>query len=176
MRFEIPFDNKIYKKQIELLFKIEWGDIAKENRKTLFYGIGSLLFSLFILYNEKYLGFLLFFSISLYFLINYYIFFKLYTKTKDLIFKNMEEKIIENKEIENNSVWIFENDYFFNSFDGIESKYNWNKFDRFEIIEDTLITYFSKSSAHGFVISIEEIGKEKFDEIIYFIQTKLTKL
>ena len=61
-------------------------------------------------------------------------------------------------------------------FNGVETKYYWQKFDRFKIIENTLITYFYKTDTFGFVLSKEELGKDRFDEVIKFLYTKLDRI
>jgi len=59
---------------------------------------------------------------------------------------------------------------------GVEMKYDCQNFDRFEIIENTLITYFYKMDTFGFVLSEEELGKDCFDEVITFLCTKLDRI
>ena len=90
--------------------------------------------------------------------------------------KTIEELILSSKKHDENSVWIFEDDFFFTSFNGVETKYGWQKFDRFKIIENTLITYFYKTDTFGFVLSKEELGKDRFDEVIKFLYTKLDRI
>ena len=90
--------------------------------------------------------------------------------------KKIEELILSNKKHGENSVWIFEGDFFFNSFNGIETKYEWQKFDKFEIIEKILITYLYKTNVVGFVLSEEELGKDRFNEIIKFLGIKLDRI
>ena len=55
-------------------------------------------------------------------------------------------------------------------------KYDCQNFDRFEIIENTLITYFYKMDTFGFVLSEEELGNDCFDEVIKFLCTKLDRI
>ena len=175
MKFEMPFNEKIYKNETHLLFKIEWNYFLKTNKKRLLIGISSLLFSFLILYNEKNSGFI-FLAIAIHYFINYYNSYHAYDNRKLMYEKKIEELILSNKKHGDNSVWIFEGDFFFNSFNGIETKYEWQKFDRFEIIENILITYFYKTDVVGFVLSEEELGKDRFNEIIKFLGIKLDRI
>jgi hypothetical protein len=90
--------------------------------------------------------------------------------------KTIEELILSSKKHDENSVWIFEDDFFFTSFNGVETKYGWQKFDRFKIIENRLITYFYKADIFGFALSEEERGKDRFDAVIKFLCTKLDRI
>ena len=114
--------------------------------------------------------------IAIHYFINYCNSYHAYDNRKLMYEKKIEELILSNKKHGDNSVWIFEGDFFFNSFNGIETKYEWQKFDRFEIIENILITYFYKTDVVGFVLSEEELGKDRFNEIIKFLGTKLEKI
>ena len=175
MKFEMPFNEKIYKSETNLLFKIEWNCFLKTNKKRLLTGVSSLLFSFLLFYNEKDSG-LIFLGIAIHYFINYYNSYHVYDNGKLRYEKKIEELILSNKKHGENSVWIFEGDFFFNSFNGIETKYEWQKLDKFEIIENILITYFYKTGVVGFVLSEEELGKDRFNEIIKFLSTKLDRI
>ena len=178
MKFQMPFNEKIYKNETNLLFKIDWNFFLKTNKKRLLIGVSSLLFSFLLFYNEKDSGFI-FFAIAIHYFINYCNSYHAYENRKLKYEKKIEELILSNKKHGENSVWIFEGDFFFNSFNGIETKYEWQKFDKFEIIEiieNILITYFYKTDVVGFVLSEEELGKDRFNEIIKFLGTKLEKI
>ena len=176
MKFEIKFDEIIFRRQNDFLFKDEWKDYLNAIKKNLFYAIISLVFSLFLVYNEKYFGYLVF-VFFLIFSIDYYKSRKFYMEVKKKFYENINTTIIQQRETNEKSVWIFKDEYFFNGFNGFEGKYNWQKFESFKVINDMCIVYInSENKELGFVLSKEEVGVKDFNFIVDFLDKKLTNL
>lgn len=176
MRFEIEFNEDVYKKQSDFLFKDEWRDYLKDKKKTLLYVIASMVFTIFLLYNEKYFGFVVL-LFSLIFSIDYYKSLKFYFDVKKVHNKNVKIVIKQNQVEKEKSIWIFNDEFFLNSFNGFEGKYKWYKFESFKIINDMCIVYSNYEKKElGFVLSKEELEEEDFYSIIDFLDKKLKKI
>ena len=171
MKFEIPFDEIIFKKQIELTFKTSWKKYTKETREI---GVLSIVFSLFaivVLYGNGIGVGTFFLIISIAGGISFYQRMNNYKNAKIETEKIMNETIVKWKE-NPTSTWEFEDDYFrFKNYGG-EYKINWDNFKHYQIIDDTLL-FGHKKDSNSFTISESELGKEKFSQIINFIKSKI---
>lgn len=53
MKFEMPFNEKVYRNETNLLFEIEWKYFLKTNKKRFLIGISILLFSFLIFIMKR---------------------------------------------------------------------------------------------------------------------------
>ncbi|PTS95256.1 hypothetical protein DBR27_17180, partial [Flavobacterium sp. HMWF030] len=110
MKFEIPFDEKIYKKQIELTFNQSWSYSKTENKKLITIAAIFISLGIIILYGNGDIG-NLFILLGIIAIIAYIYRLRRYKKAK----KTTENLMNENIKIWNInpiSIWEFENDFF----------------------------------------------------------------
>jgi hypothetical protein len=115
----------------------------------------------------------LFIGIAVYYLIKYYEYYTHYSDTKKSLQKRAEEVIAQYQNIEGNSIWEFNEEFFFCSFDGYEVKVSWHNFERFEVIDDCVFAYRKHNNELLITLSKQEVGEEAFEKILHLIQEKI---
>ncbi len=172
MKIELQFNEEIYKKQIELLYKIGYGRKRKYLNNSNYLGIIFVFLGTIAVLGNGNIGYL-FILIGLYNLIAYYNF---YFKLKK-INRNVEaEKLNTIREFSKNPRVVFE----FNHDDFIYSDYKTN----LKVNWDEFLTFFEKNeniflmskSFQPFIFGKSEVGNEMYHEIINFVETKMKRL
>ncbi len=170
MKFEIPFDENIYRQQIELTFKIAWEKYFGETKKTAIVAVIFILLGIVILYGKGDIGGL-FLILGVVSGISAIIRFNKYKEAK----KTTERITIESIQKWNEnpiSVWEFENSYFRFEFYGGDYKINWDNFKYFNVDNQTVFFGF-KENTNWYSLSESEIGKENFDKVVDFVASKI---
>lgn len=174
MKIEIPFSEEIYKEQSDLVFSNLWKNELKNNYLKLFWGLLSLILGLIVLYNGRETGYILI-GISIHYFIIFYNYYDYYKNSKLSYYKEMEEFIAHSNKLNEVSIWVFEEHYFKNAYDGWEAKYNWRHLKRYEIIGKNLLVYLINKDTSPFMLSELEVGPENFQKIIEILDKKLEK-
>ncbi len=91
MKFELPFNEQIYKEQITLNFNTAWNKNLKNNKKRLILVIPMILMGVLIIYGGGNIGFL-FLAIGIHNLINFYEYYSFYKKNKNKFFELVEKE------------------------------------------------------------------------------------
>ncbi len=172
MTFELPFHEKIYSDQMNLAFNLAWKTNLKKNKRRLYWGIPSLLFGVFQIFLENYLGFL-FLGLGLHYLINYFEFYNFYRIRKRTYFNMVTSEIGKQKEVAINTVWEFNDEYFAVRDYIHDIKIKWSGFESFSIIENTLLLYLNYHTSPSYTISKTELEETDFEKIIAFLETKI---
>ena len=172
MKFEIPFDEQIFRNQTTLKFKLAWKEGLKNNRRRLYYGIPSLILGVLILYKGNDIAYL-FLGIGIHYLINFYEYYTYYSRNKKRYFNTIKAEIEEQKEVDETSIWEFNEDYFRFKYYKYDTKVKWKSFKRYRLIEDTLFLDLSYVGDSSFIASKSEIEIEDWDRILQFVKEKV---
>lgn len=170
MKFEIPFDEKIYKKQIELTFNQSWSYSKRENKKLIAIAAIFISLGIIILYGNGDIG-NLFILLGIIAIIAYIYRLQRYKKAK----KTTEDLMNENIKIWNTnpiSIWEFENNFFRFKFYGEDYKINWETIKYSEVVDDTFFFGFKKEGNY-YTLSESEIGKTNFLKVVEFVKQKI---
>lgn len=170
MKFEIPFDENIYRQQIELTYKIAWEKFLEETKKTAIVAVIFIFIGIVILYGKGNIGDL-FIILGVVSAISSIIRLNKYKNAK----KTTERTTVETIQKWNEnpiSIWEFENSYFRFKFYGGDYKINWDNFKYFNVVNQTVFFGF-KESGNWYSLSESEIGKENFDKVVDFVTYKI---
>ena len=170
MKFEIPFDESIYKQQIELTFKQSWLHSQAETKKLAIIAIVFVCLGIAILYGDGDIG-KLFLIIGIISLAVFAYRLKRYKKAKNTT-QNLMIEAIKVWKTNPISLWEFENDFFRFKFYGGDYKINWDTIKHFEVVENTLFFGFKKNGNY-YTLSESEVGKDDFLRIVEFVKQKI---
>jgi len=170
MKFEIPFDENIYRRQIEQTFNIVWKKHFSETKKTAIVAVIFIILGIVILYGKGDIGvlFLILGVVSAINSLTRYYKYKEAKKTTERISSENIQKWNENPI----SVWEFENSYFRFEFYGGDYKINWDNFKYFNVDNQTMFLGFNKNG-NWYSLSESEIGKENFAKVVDFVSSKI---
>jgi hypothetical protein len=170
MKFEIKFEEEIYKKQMLLLSELAYRREIIFYKNSNYLGFGLLFMGSMIIYQRAN-----FFGVALilFALINLIPFYIKFFKRKSLL-KKLEK---ESKDIiyfyNQNPIskWEFlEETFSFSDFKG-NIILNWEDFKAYTILDETIFM-FTKTD-NPYILSKIEIGKENFEKIIVLINDKI---
>jgi len=174
MKFDIPFDEQIFKEQMDLNFNSVWNDNLKKNNKRLIWSIPIILLGALIIYGENYLGFL-FIAIGLHYLINFINYNSYYRKSKHKFYELIKTEIIGQKNANKNCVWEFNENYLRYKDYRFEAKIKWNAFQSVRIIEKNLFIDLNVGYHLSYIVGEKEIGVDNFEKVTEFIKSKIEK-
>ncbi len=174
MKFEIPFDEKIFREQHKLHFDLAWDKNLKKNKKSIFFGFGFLILGFLILVGKNNLGFL-FLAFGLFYILNFYNYYSHYQKRKKKYFNLIDVEVEKYLEVRTSSIWEFnENNFRYKDYK-FEAIINWIAFKGFRLKNDCLFIYLDDDKLLSYIIGKEEIGKENFDRVIQLLNKKIKK-
>ncbi|TRZ42175.1 hypothetical protein [Robertkochia solimangrovi] len=172
MKFEIPFDEQIFKEQMNLNFNTAWNDNLKKNKKQLIWGIPMILLGGLIVYGENYLGFL-FIAIGLQYLINFLNYNSHYKKTKQKLSELIESEVDGQKKANENCIWEFNEDHFRYKDYRFEGKIKWESFQKTRVVENNLFMDLNVGYHLSYILGEKEVGTEDFKKITEFVKNKI---
>ncbi|MEF3078717.1 hypothetical protein [Winogradskyella poriferorum] len=171
MKFEIPFDENIYNEQMKLQFDNVWSEGFKKNKSKLYIGIPFFLLGILAVYGNGNIGYV-FIVLSLLFFYKYYEYYQYYHKNKKRYFFESEKFSLEQKEVQDISVWEFKDEYFRYKCFKCDYKLDWSLFTGFEIIDNNIFIK-TKDVNHSYIVGKSELGESEFSKIIEFLTTKI---
>lgn len=174
MRFEISFNENIYREQSKKYFAFIWKDFQSKNKKRLYIIIPYFLLGVSIVYAKSNLGYL-FIVISLFNLYQYYKLYQHHKTNKEKYFNIVEKNILEYSSNDKLSINEFRNDNFYYFDFKMELTINWNLFKKFTVIENDLFLELNDGVFATFFINKEEVGEVEFNKIILFLENKIVK-
>ena len=170
MKFEIKFDEEIYRKQIQLLYNLAYDKEIRYNKHSNYLGYFLFFIGILVMCQRQYFFGLVLLMFSLWNLIPYYIkFFKQYFLLKRL---NEEKKGIISIYSENPiTKWeLSESTFKFSDFNG-ENFLKWTDFKAYTVINETIFM-FTKTD-NPYILDKSEIGNENFESIVELIKEKI---
>lgn len=174
MKFEIPFREEIFKKQMILTLNNAWSINLKNNKRNLIWAVPMILFGGLMVYGESDTGFLLI-AIGIHYLVNFYNYYSYYKESKTEFLKLVNNEINRQKNANENSVWEFTENYFRYKDYKYETKMKWEMFKNYRIIEKNLFLDLNVSENSSYVLGEEEIGIESFQKITEFVNSIINK-
>ncbi|MBA0885025.1 hypothetical protein [Flavobacterium undicola] len=175
MKFEIPFVENIYKNQVNLNFDLVWKKTIKKNKKTLLTSIILFLLGFLIIYGNDNLGYILI-AFSIYGFIEFYKIHSSYKKSKLNYFTITENESIKQIELNEKSIWEFNDEYFRYKDYKYDAKINWIAFKGYRIIEDNLFLDLNVGNFSSYILSQKEVGNNHFDNIIQLVDQKTKRI
>lgn len=169
MRIEIPFNEDVSRKQLQMLYELACEKNKKYWRNCNYWGLFIFLLGSAMVFEKSNFGYLfVFFGITLIigFYVNHY-------KSKDLHKRLLDDfESTKNMYLENPlSVWEFsENTLTFSQGDK-SVLLNWKDFKAY-IIKDHVIFMFTKTN-HPFILQKDEVGDEYFEKIFEIVSNEI---
>ena len=158
MRFELSFNETIYREQSKKYFDFVWKDFQLKNKKKLYVIVPYFLIGAFIVYAKSNLGYLFllfsFFNLYQYYKVNQY-----YKTNKEKYFSKVEKMILEQSSRNKISIWEFNEDKFYYSDYNLEINMNWNLLSNFIILENDLFLEAKERVLATFQLNKEEVGE-----------------
>lgn len=173
MKFKIPFDKKIYDEQMKLQFDNVWSKGFNKNKSVLYMAIPTFIVGVLVVYGNGNVGYI-FIVLGLFYFYKYYEFYQLYNKNKKRYFSESEALSIEQSEIQDISVFEFNDKYLRYKCFKCDFKLDWSLFTDYEIINDNVFIK-TKDINHVYIVGKNEVGTSEFNEIIEFLKIKIKK-
>jgi hypothetical protein len=169
MRIEIPFNEEVSRKQLQMLHDLAWKNKKYYWKNSIYWGLFITLLGIATVHGKSNLGylFILLGIIQLTgFFVNHY-------KSETLHRKLFEEFETGKKTyIENPlSIWEFSENEFKFSLGKNSVSIDWADFKTYKII-DNVIFMFTKTN-QPYILEKEEVGDENFEKIIEVISNKI---
>lgn len=172
MQFQLPFEKEIFQRQMALILKHVTKNIVKQRNKSLYWGLGALLFGLLGLNVMQ--NFLMYIMIGLgvFSLLSFVSLQSQYSKYKSNYSKIAEEETKGQLNAGVMTVFEFHDDYFRYADYKCELKYIWPIIKGYDRLDDTLLLYINSDKIPSFSLSKEEIDADDFEALIAFVDTK----
>ncbi|WP_299603202.1 hypothetical protein [uncultured Aquimarina sp.] len=174
MKFELPFNEKIFVKQLTLNFDLVWEKNFRKNHRTLFWMIPIFILGGLIVYGGNNLGHV-FLAIGFFYLINYLNYYFHYKKNKSYYFDIVKEEVEGYIKANGCSIFEFTENYLRYKDYKFETKINWEAFKNARVIKNNLFLDMNSGNKASYIIGIEEVGIEDFEQIIEFVKIKVEK-
>ena len=172
MKFEIPFDEQIFLSQSMLNFDVAWKKNNQANKRRLLWGIPLLLIGIGMLYFDHKLGYM-WLAIGLHYLIKYIEYILVARKARDAYIDKLDEYATKEKKANQDTIWKFEEEHLFFHNHQMETKITWETFKGLRVIDKTLFLDLDMAAQQSFLLNDEEIGEEKFAQLITLLKTKI---
>lgn len=174
MKFEIPFKEKIYLDQVELMIPLIYRYYIKNARESIIVGILSSLLGVLIIVGKSYLG-VIFIALGIWFLILSFPKFKLYNNLKKTHLTKTREIFAENDSNFGNGIFEF-TDNSLRYTDKLHTRdIQWTEFKKYKVIDSNLFLILEREKGDIMAIGEQEIGTDNFNKVVDFIKTKIKK-
>ena len=172
MKFELKFDENIYRNQMDLLRDLAWKDKIVYYKNSHFLGIILLIIGSILFFDRpNFFGFaFIFFGLGI--LIPYfYYYFKIKSSYKG--FEEVKTTEIEACKNITTFTWEFTEQGLITTVQDNERIFEWNEFITYLIKENNLFLITEKYEP--MILGKDEVGEESFQNIIDFVETKLKR-
>lgn len=167
---EIPFNKEIYIEQNKLNFDTAWAKNLKTNRKNSIISIVLIVFGILIIIGKNNVGGLMC-AMGLFCLYMAYRMNVTYKENKKIFFEAISNEIKNRENEPNTLIWEFQDDYFHYKDYQLDLKLKWAAILKYTRIDETI--FVDSKVGVRFMLSEKEVGKEKFEEIIAFLDDKI---
>ncbi|MEM0576881.1 hypothetical protein [Flavobacterium polysaccharolyticum] len=171
MKFELKFDEDIFRNQMDLLRDLAWKDKIVYYKNSHFLGIFLFIIGCMLFYERPNLLGITFIIFSLGILIPYiYYYFKIKSS-----YKGFEAAKIKEIEANKNLIfhWEFTEQCLIEKVLDYERVFNWDDFIVY-LIRDNNLLLITKNH-ESMILGEVEVGKENFEEIIDFVEKRNVK-
>ncbi|MDN3673533.1 hypothetical protein QWY99_10755 [Flavobacterium branchiarum] len=174
MKFDLPFKESITRKQLNMNFELYWLKTLKNYKRNLIISIIGILLGSLIVYGKGNVGYV-FIAMGAYGILEFYKIKVAYNRSKRKYLEAINKVVEEQIKSCENSIWEFNEDYFGYKDYKFDLKIKWEGFSGFRIIEENLFLDVINNHLLSYILSKEEIGEEKFENLEAFIETKLKR-
>lgn len=174
MKFEIPFNADILKKQTDINFGLTWNNLLKRHKRDLVICLCAIFLGILTIYGKNNIGFI-FLVIGIYGILEFCKFNFAHKKAKQNYSKIVLDEISLQTEANENSIWEFNDEYFRYKDCKYDAKIKWIAFKSFRIIEDNLFLDLTVGNRSSYIIAKEEVGENYFQSIINLVEEKIKK-
>lgn len=174
MKFELNFDKKIFLEQQEKFIDLAWENNKRDPNKSIPIIIFILVVSIFLIYNNKYFGYLgLGYSISqLIVLISYRLNLQ---KSKKNFLSSVNDEADRYLSKGNEMILEFnDNSFYYRGLD-YETTIGWDTFKGFRVIDNSIFMDLNVGNTVSYIINESQIGEENFRKLIGFLGSKIKR-
>lgn len=170
MTYEVQFNPTIYHNQIEIYWEHITAKTKKNTNMYALYGATMILF-FFVLKTTEVKYFILGYGVCCLALsIGYYLLIKKdETRKKALIQKHIDN-YNKNKD---DAVWVFDSEHLAVKDFQSESMIKWSAFQSHKVIRQTLFISHTDTIHHAYIVGLDDVGPEAFNEIVAFVKHKV---
>lgn len=172
MKFELKFDENVYRNQMDLLRDLAWKDKIAYYKNSHFLGITLLLIGCILFFaRPNFFGFVfIFFGLGI--LIPYfYYYFKIKFSYK--VFEEVKTKEIEASQNLTTFTWEFIEQGLITKVKDNERMFEWKEFIMYLIKENNLLLI--TENHEPLILGEIEVGEENFKKILDFLEKKVTE-
>lgn len=172
MKFEIPYDKKIYLYQCKLISSLVFGDLFKSARNLFTAGFIIFIIGLFAYRDRKGFGIIIF-VIGFSILIDSFSKYWKYKNSRKVYLETIEKEI--NGQIDNlgNGVFEFTPDFVIFQDKTYSRKLKWIDFKSYKLISNNLLLIINEKESDIMALGLKEIGKENFTKVIKLVRSKI---
>ena len=174
MKFNLPFNENITRKQLNMNLELYWGKTLKDYKRNLIISICGILLGSLIVYGKGNVGYVLI-AMGAYGIFEFFKIKVAYNRSKKKYTETINNVVKEQIKSGENSIWEFNEDYFGYKDYKFDLKIKWEGFSGFKVIEDNLFLDLINNHLLSYILGKEEIGEEQFQSLIGFIETKLKR-
>ena len=172
MKFEIPFNESIYRKQVAVYFNHAWKEHLKKNKRNFFWGIPAILFGGLAVYSDGNYGYAMI-AIGLHYSIVGYNYYSYYKKSKKTYFDAINSEVTAQLAASENMVWEFDETNFNFKYYLYEIKMKWESFIGYRLIDNILFLDMGEGNNASYILSEDEIGNADFIKVVDFVKEKI---
>lgn len=170
INIEIPFDKEIYAEQNKLNFDNAWAKNLKDNKKNAIVSVVAIALGILILIGKNNIGGL-FCAMGLFGFFLVYQMNVSYKRNKKNYFEAISNEIKSRETASDCPIWELHDDYFLYKDYQNDLNFKWTGIAKYTKIDETI--FIDSKLGIRFMLSEKEVGKEKFEEIIAFLDGKI---
>lgn len=170
INIEIPFNKDIYTEQSKLHFDTAWAKHLKKNKTNAIVSLVSILIGILIIIGKNNIGAIML-IIGVF---GFYFVYRInlsYKENKKKYFEAISNEIKIRETASDHPIWELHDDYFFYKDYQHDLNFKWPAIVKYTRINETI--FVDSKLGIRFMLSEKEVGKEKFEEIIVFLDRKI---
>jgi hypothetical protein len=172
MKFEIPFNESIYRKQVGVYFDHAWKDHLKKNKRNFYWGIPAILLGGLVVFSDGNYGYVMI-AIGLHYVIVGSNFYSGYKNSKKTYFDAVNSEITAQLAVTENAIWEFDEASFNFKYYLYEIKMKWESFIGYRLIDNILFLDMEEGNNASYILSEDEIGSVDFTKVVDFVKEKI---
>jgi hypothetical protein len=170
INLKIPFNKEIYTEQSKLNFDTAWAKNLRNNKKNTFISMVLISLGILIIIGKNNIGGL-FCVMGLF---GFFLVYRIHTAYKEnqkKYFEAISNEIKSREAASDHPIWELHDDYFLYKDYQHDLNFKWTGIAKYTRINETI--FVDSKLGIRFMLSQKEVGKEKFEEIIAFLDGKI---
>lgn len=172
MKFEIKFDEEIYKDQMEIYFNSIWETNLKRNKNQLLWSVPIIALGILLANINPILG-IVFIAIGIHYLIIYFNYKSHYKTSKNVFNQQVNEEIQGYVNCGKPTIWEFSEDHLKITDYRFNSEMKWVCFKMQREINGILFLDLKVGNNLSYIIGENEIGTENYKKTLEFVKSKV---